>query len=164
MGGLGAQLEMNYGAEADLKIILRAGIERGANVIGFGAERDARSVCPIDAAAELQREAVLAFTSDLGIQVNAADKDMSPRREALARSTQTDTAAAGIKNIFRAFAANLATPGGDDVALQTDKGIQVVGKVGVQAAEVCGELRRIEMDVFVAYSEIPAIAFLVKAR
>jgi len=45
---------MNYGAEADLEIILRAGIERGANVIGFGAERDARSVCPIDAAAELQ--------------------------------------------------------------------------------------------------------------
>ena len=31
------QLEMNYGAEADLKIILRAGIERAADVIGFGA-------------------------------------------------------------------------------------------------------------------------------
>jgi hypothetical protein len=32
------QLEMNYGAEADLKIILRAGIERAADVIGFGAQ------------------------------------------------------------------------------------------------------------------------------
>jgi hypothetical protein len=29
---------MNYGAEADLKIILRAGIERAADVINFGAQ------------------------------------------------------------------------------------------------------------------------------
>ena len=51
---------MNYGANADLEIILRAGIERGADVIGFGAQRDARIVGPVDDAASLAREAVLA--------------------------------------------------------------------------------------------------------
>ena len=32
------RLEMDYGAEADLEIILRAGIERAADVIGLGAQ------------------------------------------------------------------------------------------------------------------------------
>ena len=32
---------MDDGADADLEIILRAGIEMGADVVGFGAEGDA---------------------------------------------------------------------------------------------------------------------------
>jgi hypothetical protein len=32
------KLEMDYGAEADLEIILRTGIERAADVIRFGAQ------------------------------------------------------------------------------------------------------------------------------
>src|SRR6266852_2165701 len=159
------QLEMNYGAEADLKIILCAGIERAADVIGFGAQRDARIVEPVDAAANLNREAVLACASDLGIQMNSADQGVRPGRQALARRTPTDAGATRVKNIFcPSQAADGAAPRGDHVALETEPGREVVGQVGVQAAHICGELRGIKMNVFVADGEIPTIALVVKAR
>ena len=155
------RLEMNYGAQADLDVILRAGIEHGADVIGFSAQRDARIVGPVNAATGLNREAVLTLAGDLRIQMNAADQRVRPGRKAFARRSPTDAAASGIKNIFCAFAADGAAPGGDYVALETEPGIEVVGQVGVQAAEVCSELRGIKMNVFIADGEIPTIAFIV---
>jgi len=105
-----AELEMNYGAEADLDVILRAGIEHGVDVIGFSAQRDARIVGPVNTATGLNREAVLALPSDLRIQMNAADQRVSPGRKAFAQRSPTNAAARRIKNILCAFAADLATP------------------------------------------------------
>ena len=61
------RLEVNYGAHTDLDVILRAGIEPGVHVVGFGAQSDARIVGPVNAATGLNRYAVLALPSDLGI-------------------------------------------------------------------------------------------------
>jgi hypothetical protein len=161
--GFAVRLEMNHGAQADLDVILRAGIEPGVHVIGFGTQRDARIVGPVNAATGLKREAVLALPSDLGIQMNAADKRVSPRGKAFARRSKTNAAAAGEENIFCAFAADLAAPSGDYVAFETKPRIEVVGQVRMQTAEICAELHGIEMDIFVADGEIPAIAFFIRA-
>jgi len=54
------RLEMDYGAQADLDVILRAGIERAAYVIGLGAQRDAGIVGPVRADSSLKCETILA--------------------------------------------------------------------------------------------------------
>src|ERR1700751_1543620 len=98
------QSEMDDGSEADLKIILRIGIKPGVDVIGFGAKRNARVISPIRAAASLQGETILALTGDLGIQVHAASKHVSPRCKALAGNSQIETATARVENVFGALA------------------------------------------------------------
>jgi hypothetical protein len=76
---------------------LCAGIESGVDVIDFAAERDARIVSPVNAAASLKHEAVLAGAGDLGINMDSDDKDVRPRRNALARIAPTGAGATGIE-------------------------------------------------------------------
>ena len=72
--------------------------------------------------------------------MDSADKDVRPRRKALARIAPTEVGATGMENIFGPFVVDFAAPRGDHVALQTDPGIEVVGQVTMQATKICGEL------------------------
>ena len=65
---------MKHGSDADLEIILRVGIEHGANVAGFAAEGKALGILPFCATTELQSETVFALICELPIHVSAIDQ------------------------------------------------------------------------------------------
>jgi len=76
------RLKMKHGSDADLEIILRAGIEHGANVVGFGAEGKAFGISPVCATTELQSETIFALACELRIEVGATYQYVRPRRQA----------------------------------------------------------------------------------
>src|SRR2546429_3028939 len=62
------------------------------------------------------------------------------------------------------MAENVGSPGGDEAAFEAKPVVQVVGKVGVDAAEIRIEGRGIEADVLVTDGKIPAITSVVAVR
>lgn len=155
------QSEMEDEADADLKIILRAGIEHGADVVAFGAQGDARDEFPIDATASLESETVFAARRGLRIDVSAADESVSPGRPAMGCGAPTDAGAAGVEHVLGTSGENVATPGGDDVAFETKPVSKVVGDIGVEAAEARGKRSGLEVDILVTGGEFPAVKIVV---
>ena len=155
------RLEVDDRAKADLEIILRAGVQHGANVVSFGAEGDALIPCQVGATAGLQRETV--FSADgLRVDVSTADQGMNPRSQAAAAGlTPTDAGTGGVKHELGTSTINVTAPGGDNVAFEAKPIIEIVGKVGVQAAQIGGKGRGLEVNILVADAEIPTVEIVV---
>ena len=96
--------------------------------------------------------------------MSAAHQDVRPGRQATARRTGIDAAPDGVQHVLRRFAAKDGTAkGGNHAAFKTEPVVQVIGEIGVDAVEIRGEGRRIEVHEFVADGKIPAITIVARA-
>ena len=83
--------------------------------------------------------------------MSAADQGMRPGGQTMAGWAGSDAAARGVQHVLGSFAGEDATaPSRNDVALEAKPIVEVVGNVGVQAAEIRGKGRGVEMNEFIA--------------